>query len=56
MADESYFGGKPKNRHQQGKRRPGSSRGVSGYPHDKTIIMSLVDKGTGEVRSGSSPT
>jgi len=30
MADETFIGGKPKNRHQQGKTRPGSGRGSAG--------------------------
>jgi transposase-like protein len=47
VADESYYGGEPKNRHGhdpadhlQGRR-----------PGDKTMILSLVSRETGEVRS-----
>jgi hypothetical protein len=52
VADETYIGGKPKNKHRQGQGRkpygPGSKTGVQ---YDKTAVLSLIDKGTGEVRS-----
>ena len=50
VADETFIGGKPRNRHQQGRpvRLPG--RGPGGYA-DKTAVLSLVNKETGEVRS-----
>lgn len=51
VADETYIGGKPKNKHKQGVAKPGTGRGVAGTPHHKTAVLSLVDKGTGEVRS-----
>jgi transposase-like protein len=51
MADEAYIGGKPKNRHQQGKPRPRSGYGLAGTPKDKTAVMSIISKDTGEVRS-----
>ncbi|MGH9280150.1 MAG: IS1595 family transposase [Acidimicrobiales bacterium] len=51
VADETWIGGKPKNKHQQGRKRPGTSKGVSGYPHHKTPVLSLVNKETGEIRS-----
>ncbi len=51
VADETWIGGKPKNRHQQGKVRPGTGRGSAGYPKDKTAVLSLVNTTTGEVRS-----
>ena len=51
VADETYIGGKPKNRHQQGRQRPGTSKGLAGTPTDKTPVLSLIDKATGEVRS-----
>jgi transposase-like protein len=43
IADETFYGGKPKNRH-------GGGRGMMGV-HDKTPILSLVSRETGEVRS-----
>lgn len=51
LADETYIGGKPGNKHQQGKPRPRSGRGVAGHPHHKTAVMSILNKDTGEVRS-----
>ncbi len=50
-ADETWIGGKPKNKHQQGKPRFQGGRGRAGYPKDKTAVLSLVNKTTGEVRS-----
>lgn len=45
VADETWYGGKPSNRHgHDGKKR------MQGQ-HDKTPIMSLVSRETGEVRS-----
>lgn len=43
VADETYIGGKPKNRHGFKPRRQGS--------HDKTAVMALVSRETGEVVS-----
>lgn len=37
VADETYIGGTPKNRHEQGRNRPGSSKGYAGTPKDKTV-------------------
>ena len=51
VADETFIGGLPKNKHQQGKARAGTSKGHAGYPHHKTAVLSLIDKATGEVRS-----
>ncbi|MEQ8842197.1 MAG: IS1595 family transposase [Acidimicrobiales bacterium] len=51
VADETFIGGLPKNKHQQGRKRPGTSKGYAGTPHHKTAVLSLVDKTTGEVRS-----
>jgi hypothetical protein len=51
VADETWIGGKPKNKHQQGRIAPGSGRFRAGYPSDKTAVLSLVNKTTGEVRS-----
>lgn len=51
VADESFIGGAPRFKHQQGKpTRPGG-KGRSGYPHHKTAVLSLVNRTTGEVRS-----
>lgn len=55
VADETYVGGKPKNRHRQGtynqpKFGPGSGAGA-GAMKDKTAVLSLIDKESGEVRS-----
>ena len=52
VADETFFGGKPKNRHQQGKQRSvrATDKGSGGFAH-KTPVLSLVNKATGEVRS-----
>jgi transposase-like protein len=51
-ADETFVGGKPKNRHQQGKKRPGTSKGHAGHnPDHKTAVLALVNRETGEVRS-----
>ncbi len=52
VADETFIGGKPKNRHQQGRSRPGSNRGRV----PKTAVLSLVNTTTGEVRSRVLPT
>jgi len=45
VADESWYGGKPKNRHRN--RHANRLQGE----HDKTPIMALVSRETGEVRS-----
>lgn len=46
VADETYMGGDPRNRHQQGKKRPGTNSGTQ-----KTAVLSLVNILSGEVRS-----
>jgi transposase-like protein len=52
VADETFIGGKPKNKRQQGRKRPGTGRGVAGHPGaEKAAVLALVDKETGEVRS-----
>jgi len=51
IADESWVGGKPKNKHQQGRQRPRTGRGIAGTPKHMTPVLSLVNKETGEVRS-----
>ncbi|MFI4985384.1 MAG: IS1595 family transposase [Solirubrobacterales bacterium] len=45
VADETWYGGKPSNRHGH------DSRGSRKGQHDRTPIMSLVSRETGEVRS-----
>jgi transposase-like protein len=47
VADETFIGGKPSNRHAV--KRP--QERALGVWSDKTAVVSLVDKGTGEVRS-----
>ena len=54
MADEAFIGGLPKNKHRQG--RPAPTR--YGRPYDrnknlpeKTAVVSLVEKGSREIRS-----
>lgn len=57
VADEAYIGGSPKNKHQQGKpaRVPNAGPGVPkrkiGRGSDKPIVLSLISRETGEVRS-----
>lgn len=52
VADETYIGAKPKNRHQQGTKRPGTGLGVAGRPGpEKAAVLALVNQDTGEVRS-----
>ncbi len=52
-ADETYIGGKPRNKH--GGTRP-VGPGRSRRPDNKTAVLSLVDRSTGEVRSRVLPT
>lgn len=52
VADETWIGGEPKNRHASATPKPVRVTG----PHknaetDKTPVLSLIDKATGEVRS-----
>jgi len=54
VADETYMGGKPTNKHRQGKgRQPVGPRAKSttGSPYDKTAVLTLVSKDTGEAHS-----
>ncbi len=56
VADETFFGGLPRNKHQQGKptRKPsgaGARRDALGPLWGKTPVLSLVSRETGEVRS-----
>lgn len=49
VVDETFYGGKPGNKHQQGKRR--GKGGVGSYVSDKTPVVALIDKTTGEART-----
>jgi transposase-like protein len=50
VVDETYIGGKPKNRHRRDPREPDrQTRGP--YESDKTAVVALVSRDTGEVRS-----
>lgn len=53
IADETFVGGKPKNRHQQGraKRLPVGAGARKGPTYDKTPVFALIDKQTGEARA-----
>lgn len=52
VADETYIGGAPKNKHRQGQgRRPVGAKSKTGAAYDKIPVLSLVHKETGEVRS-----
>ncbi len=50
VADETFIGGKPKNKHRQGRPARLGGRGPGGTV-GKTAVLSLVDKSSGEVRS-----
>src|SRR3954451_939240 len=50
VSDETYYGGKPRNRHGHDPERDDARR-VGGWRTDKTPIQSLVSRETGEVRS-----
>jgi len=52
VADETFIGGKPKNKHQQGKPTGGySNRKRGGGQAHLQPVLSLVNRDTGEVRS-----
>jgi transposase-like protein len=53
VADETFMGGKPKNRHQQGRpsRLPGGAKSKTGVPYDKTPVLALISKDTGQARA-----
>jgi transposase-like protein len=57
VADETFIGGKPKNRHRQGqaRRRPEGGKGISGSAGlsegRKVAVLTLIDKAAGEARS-----
>jgi transposase-like protein len=52
VADETFIGGKPGNRHRQGiRRRPTGKHASDHIPERKIPVLTLVNKETGEVRS-----
>jgi transposase-like protein len=53
VADETFIGGKPANRHRQGKTpgNTGGGRGKAGRSSTKVPVLTLVNKETGEARS-----
>lgn len=51
VADETWVGGKPKNRHRQGQPQGQGGKGKAGTPKDKTPVFALVEKGSGQVRT-----
>ncbi len=52
VADESWIGGSPKNRHRQGvMRKPSGAGSKRAMWTDKTTVFALVNKDTGEVRT-----
>jgi transposase-like protein len=56
IADETYIGGKPKNRHRNDRRERSGERKQNPYLTDKTPVLALVSRETGEVRSRVLPT
>src|SRR3954452_5284718 len=50
VSDETFYGGKPSNRHGHDPKR-NDARRAEGWRSDKTTIQSLVSRETGEVRS-----
>ena len=51
VADETFFGGKPKNKHRQGGPKKGTDTWVGGGTAHLAPVLSLVNRETGEVRS-----
>ncbi len=53
VSDETWVGGKPRNRHQQGRpsRLPEGGKGRAGWPKNKTPVLALISKETGECRA-----
>ena len=51
IADETWIGGNPKNRHASKRIAEGSSR----WTTDKTTVLSVIDKASGEARSAVIP-
>lgn len=51
VADETFIGGKPKNKHRSPGRKPVGAGAKSGPAYDKVAVLSLIDTATGEARS-----
>ncbi len=51
VADETFIGGKPQNKHRQGGPRIGTDNWVGGGTAHLQPVLSLVNRETGEVRS-----
>lgn len=51
VADETFIGGKPQNKHRQGGPRKGTDNWVGGGTAHLQPVLSLVNRQTGEVRS-----
>ena len=53
VADETWVGGTPRNKHRQGQipGRTGGGFGKTGHATSKTPVLSLISEATGEVRS-----
>ena len=55
VADETWIGGKPSNRHALASKTPVGVKGALGNLNtDKTPVLSLINTTTGEARSASS--
>lgn len=50
-ADETFIGGKPQNRHQQGKATAYSGKDRPSHHREKVPVLTLVNRTTGEARS-----
>ncbi len=53
VADETWVGGRPKNKHRQGRPTylPGGGRGRAGAATKKIPVLTLIDRSSGEARS-----
>jgi transposase-like protein len=50
VADETFIGGKPRNKHKEGRKPVGRGGGSGGYT-GKTAVLALVHRESGEVRT-----
>ena len=55
VADETWIGGKPSNRHASARNTPVALRAAENARTDKTPVLSLINTATGEVRSAVVP-